>query len=47
MCSAAILAANSCYVDNWAPIVKALSSSMVMGLFVGITVGVILLFLKK
>ncbi len=47
MCSAMIQAANSCYIDNWAAIAKVLSSSVVMGLFVGITVGIILLFLKK
>lgn len=47
MCSAAILASNSCFLDNWVNITHSLSTSLVMGAFLGATVGIIILFFKK
>jgi hypothetical protein len=47
MCSAEILISNSCYLDNWVNITHSLSAGLVMGAFLGVTVGIILLFLKK
>lgn len=47
MCSTLILASNSCYVDNFGNIFNVLSKGLIMGIILGTTVGILLLFVKK
>lgn len=47
MCSNLIDLANSCYLDNFGLIAGVFAKSMVMGIIIGTTVGILVLFAKK
>jgi len=47
MCSEYILLNNSCYVDNFPLIADVFAKAIVLGLILGTTVGILLLFVKK
>lgn len=47
MCSAYILLANSCYLDDFNLIGAVFAKAIVLGLVLGTVVGVLALFVKK
>jgi len=47
MCSILINNANSCYLDNFGLIAEVFAKGLVMGIIIGTTVGILLLFANK
>jgi len=47
MCSILINNANSCYLDNFSIIADVFEKGLVLGIIIGTTVGILLLFAKK
>jgi hypothetical protein len=47
MCSATIIASNSCYIDNWTNILELIQHAVSMGIVFAVIIGIIFFMIKK